>query len=211
MPSRGRNLLAGVFCLAFLLTARSEASVIFSFTNPQHTSSFSVAPGGTVTDFTLDIQATSTEQIDGLDYYLQASTSSIFTLASRNTTTDGTPFSTSNDPSGDSSVVSAGKLPGLNPVNGDNLGATTTNLTPVTSSNGLTVVADYTLSVSMTAPPGVYTISTANDDWVDPTLNPHALTTQGVYTVTVTPEPATAGLLAIGAMVGLTRRPRRRA
>jgi PEP-CTERM motif len=169
--------------------------------------------------FSFDIFLTTTGQAagdrtTGLSYWFQtsgvAATGMYFTITNRNFTdtlsANGTsPFSTAiQDPTGD--VIPA------SPGNAHDLGGTV-GVMPGQLPNTTYFVATLTISISGSAAPGVYTISTS-------TLSPHVSEATNhlaagpfmdmnlpstTYTITVVPEPATWSLIGLGALgvVGL--------
>ena len=201
--------------ILFISGAAADASVSLSFTNSGATST-SVKAGSS---FPVEVKLTSTsnaaaDQVTAVDYYLQASTSNIFTIASRNTTTDGSAFGFTYSP--DASVSLAGAGPAMNPRNSTDLGGSQTVITDPPVQNTTVVVADFTISVAANAPLTTYTITTfslANTGYSDASNSNHTFASAGTYTVTVTasPEPGMAGLALFGGIAFLCRRGRRAA
>jgi len=196
----------------------ARAGVVLSFTNSSSTNSATVSPGSTFA-FTTKLNSTdnaTVDQVSAVDYFLAASSSSIFTIASRNTTTDGSPFAGTYIT--DSGVTSSGSNPILNLTstagyrNGIDLGGQLTNFGDPPVSNQLVTVADYTLSVAANAPSGTYTITAydpSGEGYSDNSFNDHSFTSVGTYSVTIgTPEPAIGGLVVIPALLALRRRRR---
>jgi PEP-CTERM motif len=176
----------------------------------------SYAAGGS---FSFDIFLTTVGQAagdrtTGLSYWFQtsgiAATGMYFTITNRNFTdtlsANGTsPFNTGiQDPTGD--VIPA------SPGNAHDIGGTV-GLNPGQLPNLTYFVATLTFSISPSAAPGVYTITTttvsphvseatnhtAAGPFMDMNLSPMT------YTITVVPEPATWSLIGLGALgvVGL--------
>ena len=148
------------------------------------------------------------DQVSGVDYYLQASTSGIFTISSRNTLTS-TPASDFPD-TYIPDASAAGET--LSPHTADDLGGATSTAATI-KSNGTFQVADYVLSVSPTAPFGNYTITAftvagTGYEGPGPVFMDTPFSSIGSFTVTVTPEPASLGLLGLGSLSLLARRRR---
>lgn len=190
-----------------LFPAAAPGSVNFNLTDNDATpTTASVGKGGTV-PFTLNLTTTAGEKTTAVDYFLQSSTSNVFTISTRNTASSAYP-----DPyTSDATITSSGSNPGLNPRNGSDLGGTVTNPSMPTTGAGPFKVADFVLSVSASAPAGVYTISTFTNPgvgWVDQNFNDNSINTQGSFTITVTPEPAGAAVAGLGLfLLGRRRRP----
>jgi hypothetical protein len=223
-----RNIVNSMV-VSIVFGATASANVNLSFTNGS-SSSVSVNAGST---FPVQIKLTSTttsasDMVTALDYFLEsenqaatATVTGIFTIVSRNTQTDGTPFGFAYITDGALSAQSPSfRL--LNPTNSNDLGGSLTNGYPTDPavSNATVVVADYVISVAANAPVATYTLTTfdpnANQGYSDTTSGPssnHSFSSQGSYSVTVTPapspEPATAGLLTIAGIASLFRRRRR--
>ncbi len=208
------RLAVGVLGLPLLCAATASASVFTTFTDNDATpTSTTVAAGGTfpVTVLLTSTSTASSDQVQGVDYYLRASTSLIFTIASRNTQTDGSPFGFTL--ASDSSVSKAAAGPGLNPKNGTDLGGSLTNVSDPNVMNQTVTVADFVLSVASNAIPGVYTVQlvgpSAGTGYTDGSGNDQAFSSTGVFTVNVTaaPEPGMAAVwLAAATGLGLRRR-----
>ena len=211
-----RQCVAGLLlgCAVFPV-ASASAAVNLSYSDRDATpTSRSVAQG---TTFPLAVLLTitttsSNDKTTGLDYYIHASASNVFTIVSRNSTTDGSSFSDAFPP--DSAIVNIG----INPMTGD-LAASVPNtavpLVGVSPFNPFTV-ADFVIAVNPAALPGGYTLSfdptstfshpdSTNTNFTD--LNFGSLGTFAV-TVTAAPEPALALPLAAMALVFCRRRGR---
>ena len=150
------------------------------------------------------------DQVTGVDYFLQSSTSGILSIASRNTgASSGTAFPNPWQP--DSDVVNPSLYdPGLNPTNGTDLGGRIANLNVPISGNTFEV-ADFVVSVSASALPGTYTITTFSNPGTgyegpgDPNTGlgfaDTPFSSQGSFLLTVQlPEPTTVWVIAAGAL-----------
>lgn len=231
----------GALCICMFCavpTARATKAYLV-FTNGTN-SSVSVAPGGSFS-FTVDVVSPDSSQTDGvtgLDYFLEATSSfnqsaanGAFTIQSRNTVSDGSEFGGSGVTYvSDSSVTSAGNVPNISStgannlgspppagtyINGVNLGGQENSMySPV--QNATAIVADYSISVAANALPGVYTLTTYSQPgtgYSDATINgsDQTFSQPASYTITVTPEPASAGfglILGLGALMHRSRRSR---
>jgi hypothetical protein len=143
--------------------------------------STSVAPNGT---FPVTVRLTSsssgaTDGVVGIDYFLKASTSSLFTLNSRNSTSSVfSPFSA------DGSVGSSL----LVPENNTDLGGTVNDPLNSPASNGTYFVASS---------PGQYTIAVTDNaaGFVNASFGMGTYSSLGTFTVNVTPEPSALALI----------------
>src|SRR4051794_29752513 len=150
--------------LLLLQCGAASGSVNLTMTNGAATSA-TVVPGASFS-FTVKLVSTSTaaaDKVTGVDYYLTsqlvgAPVSNVFTIASRNTQSDGSAFS--DVYSSDSTVITPGANPGLNPTNGTDLGGVQAVSGSAPVSNATVVVADYSLSTNAAAPSGVYKVLT---------------------------------------------------
>jgi hypothetical protein len=221
MGIRFQFWLAGVVLAAAPCVSRAAVTLIFDDGDLLPGNSLPIAPGST---FQVSVYLNSTgEETTGLNYFLSApgAGSSHFQITARDTT--GTLYSDLTNP--DNSTTTGVLRPShalLNPQNDDDLGGglqtAQINNPPGT---GKFLAAKYTIQVLPGTGPGTYSILTASDagkGWVgsnnDPSGIPfsdHPFTNQGgtSYTVTVTPEPGTLALLAMG-VVGFGARRRRR-
>lgn len=197
-----RRISPVVFALALYPCAAAPAAVNLALVDNSGPPNATTA--GPNSSFTVSLKLTAgSEQVTGVDYFLKASTSNIFTITSRNSQTVGSAFP--DVFSSDSSVAPAG----LNPQNAINLGGTVSNPN-VPVSNNTFEVADYTISVAANAPAGVYTITTVSNpntgyEGPGPTFPDTPFDQHATYTVTV-PEPATAALMGLGLVSLFARR-----
>jgi hypothetical protein len=202
-----RRCVAGLLlgCAVFPV-ASASAAVNLTYSDRDATpTSRSVAQGATFPLAVL-LASTTTSSADkaaGVDYFIHASNSNVFTIVSRNTTTDGSSFTDTIQT--DSAVANTG----INPTTGDLGGSVPNQAIPVT--NGNFTVADYVISVNPAAATGGYTLSF---DSTSTYSNPGSsgfgdtnFTTLGTFSVTVTtaPEPSVA-LPLIGMALVFSRR-----
>jgi len=203
-----RRCVAGLLlgCAVFPV-ASASAAVNLTYSDRDATpTSRSVAQGATFPLAVL-LASTTTSSADkaaGVDYYIHASSSNVFTIVSRNTTTDGSSFTDTIQ--NDSAVANIG----INPETGDLGGSVPNQAVPVT--NGTFTVADYVISVNPAAATGGYTLSfNSISSYSQPasgnTFNDTNFTTLGTFSVTVTaaPEPSVA-LPLIGMAIVFSRR-----
>ena len=204
-----------LFSLTFVAAAAcpaalAPAAVSLSITDGVGTPTAGNANRGGTFSFALNLVSTS-EQTTGLGYFLETTGAGngLFSIVDRNIA-----GSTYSDAVAPDATVEAAASALLDPRNNTNLGATLAN---VNSPNGAGtfLVANYTISVSPTAPLGTYTIQTfsaAGDQYAGgpPNFTNGTFASGGTYSVTVVPEPATAGALAAAGLVGALARRRRR-
>ncbi len=215
--------LAGLVVAVLPCAARATVTMIFDDGDLLPGNSLPTAPGAT---FQVSVYLNSTqEETTGVNYYLSAlgAGSTHFQITGRDigTSPNQTLYSDLTNP--DNTTTTGVLRPThalLNPQNDDDLGGglqTAQINTPPGS--GKWFVAKYTIQVLPGTPIGNYSIYTASDagkGWVgsnnDPSgpFNDHPFANQGgiAYTVTVTPEPAALGVLAMSALA--LRRTRRK-
>ena len=193
--------LLSVAVLAALASTSSGAIIALTDTTGDP-ASVTVLPGDS-----FDVKAALTldtgQDAAGIAYLLNSSQSSIFTITARSLDA-ANPFPDPN--STDAQVL--GNSPGLDPMNGADLGGTTVtgNATAVPGTYGLYT---FTLATSATAPQGTYQITVVDAFYVDVNFN-----TDGndigttTYNVTVVPEPVSFGMVSVflGGLL-LRRRP----
>ncbi|HEX4796574.1 MAG TPA: hypothetical protein VH370_22475 [Humisphaera sp.] len=184
------------------------AAVNLTFSDRDATPTARTVPQGTTFPLAVLLASTTTSTADkaaGVDYYIHASSSNVFTIASRNTTTDGSSFTDTIQ--NDSAVANIG----INPTTGDLGGSVPNQAIPV--SNGTFTVADYVISVNPAAATGGYTLSfDSGSTYSQPgtSFNDVNFTTLGSFSVTVTaaPEPTVALPLVAMTLVFCRRRGR---
>jgi hypothetical protein len=221
MGKRLHLWLAGLVVAAASCTSRAAVTIIFDDGDALPGNSLPIAPGST---FQVSVFLNSTqEETTGVNYYLTApgAASTHFQITARDTT--GTLYSDLTNP--DNSTTTGVLRPThaiLNPQNDDDLGGGL-QIAQINTPPGVGkwLIAKYTIQVLPGTNAGNYSILTASDankGWVgsnnDPSGIPfsdHPFTNQGgtAYTVTVTPEPGTLALLAVGAIAAGARRRRR--
>jgi len=192
---------AALLCCA----APASATVSLTLSDTSGAPNSQVVGAGQTFSFTVNLVSTS-EQTDGVDYYLTTPNGSgFFSITGRNTA--GGMY---NDPLYyTDTVVESSPSNILDPRNDNDLGGLAT--TP--QGAGTKLVANYTLLVDAATPNGVYTINTTSnpgEGWVGGTAGDNPFNSHGTFTVSV-PEPATAtGLsLAMLTLASLIRRRRR--
>jgi hypothetical protein len=161
-------------------------------------------PGST---FLISVVVTGTgQQMIGVDYHLLGSSSNVFTVMSRNSTTGQftNPYET------DAQVAAGNQV--LAPDTSFNLGGNTTNYATLTA-NGTYEVADYQINVSSSAPVGVkYTLSFSNINsdvlgYDTPAYTEASFSSTGSVFV-YTPEPGCVALFVVS-LIGLRRNRKR--
>jgi hypothetical protein len=210
MRTRTRLFSSTFMAVAAFAASPAAAAVSLSITDGSGPPTSGTATRGTTFSFALNLVSTA-EQTTGLAYFLEtnAAGSGLFAIVDRNLA-----GSTYSDPAAVDAVVEAPASALLDPRNNNNLGASLANVNAANGA-GTFLVANYTISVSATAPLGTYTIQTfsatgagyagpassgfANGDFAAP----------GTYAITVVPEPGTAaGFIGVG-LAGLAARRRR--
>lgn len=218
-----KNLFMRMMVPAMLLMAaiNARATVSLSLSDGDVTpSAVIVFPGSTFT-VTASIISTS-EQVTGVDYYLQASGAAAGKLRITSRNTGSSLFSDVIKPNtGDNGAnpgITDSNFNLLDPRNALDLGASIANVA-VPLNAGTYVLGTYTISVPSNTPAGTYTLSTMSDPgtgWVggSPFFLESDFNSHGSFSVTVqptvapVPEPAT-GLLTIG-LAGIVLGRRRR-
>jgi len=186
---------------AFLCCAAPAwATVSLTLSDTSGAPNSQVVGAGQTFSFTVNLVSTS-EQTDGVDYYLTTPNGSgFFSITGRNTA--GGMY---NDPLYFSdTVVTSSPSNILNPRNDNDLGG----LATTTQGAGTKLVANLTLLVDPATPNGIYTINTTSnpgEGWLDPSSVDHPFTSHGAFTVSV-PEPTTGLGLALLALSGCIRR-----
>lgn len=187
-----RSLLGLLSVVVLAVAANTSSGAIIALTDAVgDPASVNVAPGDS-----FNVTATFTLEdgkfAGGLEFYLNASTSSIFTITARSIDA-ANPFT---DPTNTNAQVLS-TSPGLNPTNGADLGGTTDTGLPTTVA-GTYALYTFTLTTSATAPQGTYHITVVNAFYSDINFDTQDVGTT-IYDVQV-PEPVSIGMM--GAFVG---------
>jgi hypothetical protein len=232
MSAIKRIFLSTAAAIGLFVSGSAFGAVSLLFTDNDATpTATSVAPGGTfnVSVVLSSTSSASTDQVIGLQYFLQSSgpQAGIFTITNRTTPPSGDPSNPFSDFTNPNATVLAAGNATLNPRNNNDLGAVLDNVNSPKSNNfgnGTTtfnpaLVANYTIAVSPSAAPGTYTLSfvgTASTplEYTNPAFADLAFSAPtggpllSTFTVAI-PEPAS--LMALGGVGLLLVRRRRRA
>ncbi len=208
-PAAARALLLAAIVASLCVgsgpwqSARAAVSLVLT-DNDASPQSAMLVPGGTIT-LTLNLVSTA-EQTIGLDYFLEVSASTpggsgFFTLTNRSLA-----GSTYNDPYFDNATVTMTPGSILNPRNDSDLGALVSDFNNPNGA-GTFFVANLTLSLSASLPPGTYRINTFSvpgTGYVTPSFTESDFNSQASFDILVVPEPAAwqwlAGALGVGAL-----------
>lgn len=213
-------LSLGALALAVLVAVPARAAVSLALSDGDTTpTSRTVTPGSTFT-ITASLISTS-EQVTGVDYYLQTSGAASGKLSIVDRNVGASQFSdlikADVGDNGSNPGVEDANFRLLNPRNGLDLGASIANVSSPLNA-GTYLLASYTISVPSNLAGGSYTISTTSDagtGWVGaaPLFNESSFSQQGTFTITVsaptTPVPEPVGGLALAAAGGVLLRRRR--
>lgn len=226
-----KKLFSLISAALFVPVSYAIADLAVTFNDQNGTpNAVSLSSSGAPQEFSFDVFLSYTNtgspavpNVAAIDYWLHASgnADSFFSIVTRSFTDSiaGSPtFGTTSSWSDPTQNPDGDALP-ANGANVHDIGGSTPSAMGIPAPQTFAFVATLTLQIAGNTPPGTYSISLGSspggvvaqvsDDAIVPNVYPIPLNADNTYTITVIPEPSTAALIALVALIAFSLRTRR--